>query len=810
MEQLEHRRLLTSMPYGATELDLGEFFLGDVAVTPVLLESTGQQDADTEDWNELTIQLVLDNVNEGLQWWVDTLETLTPFHELSFTVDTTHALEPFETRYEPISRRSNDYVLYVQEFLNAQGHNSGNLELDIRAFNQAQRVKHDTHWSFTIFIVPSFNDSDGQFAPGGSFRNAFAFAGGLFIVSPATRPASTYAHEIGHIFWGRDEYIGGGNYFNRRGYYNTQNLNAYDNPEPGFEQQPSIMASGSLLDIAYMSNTSPESTLAMIGWQDSDQDGIFDVLDVPHKLTGTGYLDVDNSVYRFVGQASVQTLPNLNPAGLRNDITINRIREIEYRFDGGDWQIYSLPDAYEVNLDLSIDVPDGAELIEIRARDSATTVTSNLFQGRLFRADATPVAGINGFVWLDDNQNGLRDVGEYGPELWSVELVDAGGSTLALRTEIEPDDFPDGQLASGFSSQLTLSTNGTDGDGRVAVFADTLTSTGNKSFRGYSKSTRSYLSNWNSSSRRLQADFASPTSVVMIDAIGSSNDTYGRLEAFNSSGQLVGRYTTAKLGLGEVETMLIERGASDIAYIIAGGHSNTSVKLDRLRFGPETSTVTDALGYFAFPSLPQGDYNVRVTPTGGFAATSPAGGQQAIFVSANTAVTDVDFGFAPTDSPWQNPNNSFDVNADEIVSPLDALLIVNDINLNDSRDLTGSALPRPPYLDVSGDSFVSALDVLLVVNHLNANGGNGEGEFSSPPLEGTKLSEQTCSFAAEHSASVEMSAFDVSPNSPQPEKFGSWGTLATSLQRPSILDADEEESEWLEALLAAHLPAKSL
>ena len=32
------------------------------------------------------------------------------------------------------------------------------------------------------------------------------------------------------------------------------------------------------------------STLAMLGWQDSDGDGIFDVLDVPHRLTGSGYM----------------------------------------------------------------------------------------------------------------------------------------------------------------------------------------------------------------------------------------------------------------------------------------------------------------------------------------------------------------------------------------------------------------------------------------------------------------------------------------------------------------------------------------
>ncbi len=50
------------------------------------------------------------------------------------------------------------------------------------------------------------------------------------------------------MFWARDEYAGGGSSADRRGYYNTQNLNAADNPAQGFVQQPSIMATGSLLD----------------------------------------------------------------------------------------------------------------------------------------------------------------------------------------------------------------------------------------------------------------------------------------------------------------------------------------------------------------------------------------------------------------------------------------------------------------------------------------------------------------------------------------------------------------------------------
>lgn len=730
MESLEMRRVLAAIPYGAFEGDLGEFLLGSVAVTPVLLESNGNLDASTENWTTAHINEVLGNLDEGLDWWVDTLATKSSIHELTFTIDTTYATTPVATQYEPISRVSNEYYLYVQEFLASTGiANTGNLEADIRSFNQSQRVKLGTDWSFTIFVVPSLNDADGKFKVGGSFDRAFAFAGGLFMVIPSTRPASTYTHETGHIFWARDEYLGGGSYTDRRGYYNTQNTNAADNPNS--TQQPSIMASGTLLDTAYANHISPDSTLAMLGWQDSDSDGIFDVLDVPHVLRGTGYFDTTTSTYRFTGSAQVQTLPNLNTSGNRNDITVNRIREIEYRFDGGPWQLHSQPNAYSADLNLSINVPSSATEIEIRARDSKTTVTSNVFHGRLSRADATLVPGINGFVWVDANNNGLRDVGELGQAGWTVSLINSNGSLVNLQTRIEPDDFPDGILTSSSSPQVVLTSVGSDADGRVGVFNDTGTSTGTKNFRGYSRGSQSFISTWSPSSRRLRATFTNPTTQVQIDVVGATNNSFGRLEAYNAAGQLVGRATSDKLASGQVQTLSLSRGAADIAYVIVGGHANSSVKLDNLRFGAAATTTTGPQGQFDLPSLPAGNYRVTVTPTGSYRPISPAGGVAMVDVTANTATQDVDFGFQVGTSLWHNAANPYDVNDDGIVSPLDVLLIVNDINANGARDLRNSNTPSPPYIDVTGENLVSALDVLQVVNYINSHrSGSSEGEDS--------------------------------------------------------------------------------
>ncbi len=713
------------LPFGAVEADLGEFMLGSVAVTPILLESNGQLDASTEDWTSTHIQEVLTNVEVGLDWWVDTLAAKSSIHELSFQIDTTYALDPFETRYEGISRRSNDYTLYVGEFLSSVGFGSGNLESDIRGFNQSQREKLGTDWSFSIFVVPSQNDADGQFAAGGSFSRAFAFAGGLFMVIPSTRPASTYTHETGHMFWARDEYVGGGTYFSRRGYYNTQNLNAADNPTSGFVQQPSIMAAGTLLETAYVNHDSPASTLAMIGWQDSDGDGIFDVLDVPHRLTGTGYLDLETNTYRFIGEATVQTMPNLNSSGMKNDITLNKIREVEVRFDGGQWTTVATPDSYEAALDLSIAVPSGVSQIEIRARDSKTTVVSNTFVGRLERADATLVPGINGFVWIDSNKNGLRDVGEDGVPGWAIEISDAQGNPLNLNGKVEPDDYADGVLASDFRTDLTVRTVGADSDGRAAVFADAAATTGDKLFWGYSVSAQTFFSTWTTSTRRLQVDFSAPTSTVSIDVIAPNSNTFGRLEAYSASGQLLGRATTSRLASGEFETLSISHGQPDIAYIIVGGHMNSSVKLDNFAFGPAVQIASAEKGKFSVSGLPTGSYSVEVTPGIGYRALSSNIAQ--VSVTAGQALEDVDFGFETSISQWQNTRDPLDVNDDNLISPLDILLIINEINARGVRDLRGSDLSTPPYIDTSGDSIVSALDILRVINFLNTRAG-GEAE----------------------------------------------------------------------------------
>ncbi|MCA9217934.1 MAG: tandem-95 repeat protein [Planctomycetales bacterium] len=75
--------------------------------------------------------------------------------------------------------------------------------------------------------------------------------------------------------------------------------------------------------------------------------------------------------------------------------------------------------------------------------------------------------------------------------------------------------------------------------------------------------------------------------------------------------------------------------------------------------------------------------------------------------------------------PWQNQENNLDVKPDGIISPIDALLVINELNSPlGSRELLPPPISDrpfmpPPFVDVNGDNFLSPMDALLVINYLN-------------------------------------------------------------------------------------------
>ncbi len=91
-------------------------------------------------------------------------------------------------------------------------------------------------------------------------------------------------------------------------------------------------------------------------------------------------------------------------------------------------------------------------------------------------------------------------------------------------------------------------------------------------------------------------------------------------------------------------------------------------------------------------------------------------------VEAATGGEVEDYRISIAGSPWRNPKYELDVNNDNHVSPLDALIVINEINASGSHVLPATSEGLTFFIDVNDDNHVSPIDVLLIINDLNQNG----------------------------------------------------------------------------------------
>jgi hypothetical protein len=149
--------------------------------------------------------------------------------------------------------------------------------------------------------------------------------------------------------------------------------------------------------------------------------------------------------------------------------------------------------------------------------------------------------------------------------------------------------------------------------------------------------------------------------------------------------------------------------------------------------------------------------------------------------------------------PWHHAAARFDVNRDTVVTPEDALNLVNYLN----EQLGNSALPLPkplsePSYDVARDGLATPRDVLLVINHINLHGDGGvvavaEGE--APPRAGT-LAEVEPVFARQSLTAPSTFATPVTMRDAARGRFAPAGDLpATTI---------ELRRAWFDRLAQSH------
>ncbi len=107
-----------------------------------------------------------------------------------------------------------------------------------------------------------------------------------------------------------------------------------------------------------------------------------------------------------------------------------------------------------------------------------------------------------------------------------------------------------------------------------------------------------------------------------------------------------------------------------------------------------------------------------------------------------SAITRVNISFTTKlPSTHQNPSNKYDVNADGVLTSIDALLVINYVSRRPGETDITTIPGAPPYRDVNGDYVISTLDILSVINQLSRRlVPNGEGEGSSSTSTSTTTS----------------------------------------------------------------------
>jgi len=166
-------------------------------------------------------------------------------------------------------------------------------------------------------------------------------------------------------------------------------------------------------------------------------------------------------------------------------------------------------------------------------------------------------------------------------------------------------------------------------------------------------------------------------------------------------------------------------------------------------------------------------------------------------------------------NPWQNSFRPLDVNNDGRVTPIDALLVITQLNADAASGRDG-LLPvpptvdfsPPPFLDVNGNGAVEPLDVLIIINELNAQvSGEGEAEGEASAADQLTLkslvSEQLVMIEASSTPSLadfvprrnrpQLKASQVPVASEQDQRAETQFTISSGIQRDDVASSDQLE-----------------
>mgnify|MGYP003963790057 CR=1 FL=1 len=366
-DEYNARNFVKSTPYGALPTDTSLYMIGDVSVSVILPESI----SGSEDWTSLEISNVHAEIMNGLDWWA----VNNPDADLTFVYDWNDQVSIVNEAIE-----SNGIDWWIVQSMESLGYPFTGVHMDsIYDFVNDQRDLKDTDWGYIVFVADSSNDADGKFADG---RFAFAIyggdGGGPYLVMTYNNGlygidnmGAVIAHETGHIFGAIDQY-GSCSCIDDFGYLNYENQNCVKGCAINEE---SIMRGGIS---PFINNEIDQYAKGQIGWIDSDADGILDIVDFEPSVSSFFSGEV-NGHFSILGDSSSQVY--FSPNSYYSDVSINKIMDVEYNLNEGDWisgfAIDGLFDSFDEQYNVTHnEIFDwGDYLFKVRAQDRFGGVT---------------------------------------------------------------------------------------------------------------------------------------------------------------------------------------------------------------------------------------------------------------------------------------------------------------------------------------------------------------------------------------------------------------------------------------------------
>jgi len=440
---LSQQNIITPNPlliYGASSIDLSEYFIGNIAVGVIFPESIINS---TEDWTEDEEINVISEVRNGLDWWI----SKEPLANITFTYDI-HYKVP--TIHEPINNPADFYgnsgqALWISDVMTHLNHtNLSDYYENVVDYDNHIRNTLSTDWVFTILIIDSSNDTDGRFADG---YFAYASVGGPFFVMTYDNNGysinnmdAVVAHETGHIFYANDQYLDAQSPCTETsGYLNIENQNSQFNC---LSNSPSIMR-GAISP--FTSHSIDTYAKQQLGWKDSNTNSILDIIDFPPTTFNISFND---SHILSAITSSRYTLPSLNPApySSKNSITINKVKSIQYKINNDTYIPIniSIPInyiSYTINLS---NLPPGNHTIFIKSQSTSSLINISEFNFTIYPPKAiqlptpTPTHTIIEFV----SSSAQHDIVPSSISISSKNIIAVPVKTITKHEFVELTDHP--------------------------------------------------------------------------------------------------------------------------------------------------------------------------------------------------------------------------------------------------------------------------------------------------------------------------------------------------------------------------------